>query len=326
LQGSHDGDLRSFTGARCYHRVAFADDHYWMKAALYIYRADHGQFNTVWGSCDLRPPLGYLLNRRPLLRGAEQRAITQVYVAAFLEATLHGKDEYVPLFHDHHCAAPWLPDTVYFSQFADSGFRMIADFEEATDPTQTSIPGGSQQGEYLRVWQRRPMVGRDGEPLGNHVVALGWERSQETEIPSYTITLPEIPPVMTYLDERMCLSFCLADTGEPNEDTQPIDLTIELAASDGNTARLPLSHVTLLQPALKVTFTKWPYWEHCRYRSPMEPVLQTFEIPLVDFLKANPRFDLGFLRQIRFRFDRTRAATILLDDVGVVARPDHARG
>jgi hypothetical protein len=50
--------------------------------------------------------------------------------------------------------------------------------------------------------------------------------------------------------------------------------------------------------------------------------LQTFEMPLSDFIEANPSFDPVRLRQIRFRFDRTRSAVILLDHVGFARFPD----
>jgi hypothetical protein len=40
-------------------------------------------------------------------------------------------------------------------------------------------------------------------------------------------------------------------------------------------------------------------------------------MPLSDFVAANPKFDPGLLRQIRFRFDRTSTAVIILDDVGL---------
>jgi hypothetical protein len=36
---------------------------------------------------------------------------------------------------------------------------------------------------------------------------------------------------------------------------------------------------------------------------------------------ANPAFDPARLQQIRFRFDRTRTAVILLDDVGFAPGP-----
>ncbi|MCU0918061.1 MAG: hypothetical protein MUC88_26390, partial [Planctomycetes bacterium] len=186
---------------------------------------------------------------------------------------------------------------------------------------------------------------------GDHAVVLGWNHGAPSEnaatgLPAYTITLPEVLPLGLLLDERMALSFSLADTGRrcprttgpddgeltadtrresrrgaggPQSPRPPIDLTVELVAADGNVARLPLSHVTGLQPALRVTFTKWPFWERTRYKSPLEPVLQTYTIPFADFARAAPGFDPGLLRQIRFRFDRTPTAVILLDDVGLVS-------
>jgi hypothetical protein len=168
--------------------------------------------------------------------------------------------------------------------------------------------------------------------------------------PSYTITLPDGIAGRWQIDGRTILSFCLADTSEtceppkdnesaktsePNAPTAqepntpdsgpgkpPIDLTIDLVASNGSVASLPLSHIHPLQPILKVTFTKWPYWERIRYKSSTEPVLQTYEIALSDFAAANTNFDPGILKQIRFRFDRTSTAVILLDDVGLAQNPN----
>ena len=54
-----------------------------------------------------------------------------------------------------------------------------------------------------------------------------------------------------------------------------------------------------------MTFTKWPYWERIRFKSATEPVLQTYEIPLSEFVDGQPDFDPALLQQIRFCFDRT---------------------
>lgn len=105
----------------------------------------------------------------------------------------------------------------------------------------------------------------------------------------------------------------------------PIDMTLELVASNGSTARLPLSHCCYLPRAIKVTFSKWPYWERNWYRDPVEPVLQTFEIPLADFAQACPQFDPARLREIRFVFDRTESAIILLDQIGITRIRDNAK-
>lgn len=352
LQGSHDSDVNFFAASRTYRRIAFTDSHYWMKAALYIYRANHGQFNSVWGKYDVGPPLKHLLARGALLRETQQRTIAKTYISAFLDATLRGKREYIPMFRDHGCAQQWLPDTVYLSRFEDSTFTPVSTFDESIDVTKTTVEGGSQQGAHLGVWRHQEMKGRGGWPFRDYAAVLGWNTGRKPRIasdtiPGYTITLPEEFSHLRQLGPGTLLSFCLADTGdkcEPpndavserppeaadnNEANQPagetpeeapnapIDFTVELAASDGSAAELLLSHVRPLQPVLKVTFTKWPYWERFRYQSPGEPVLQTYEIPLSDFASVNPAFNPTLLSQIRFRFDCTRSAVILLDQVGI---------
>jgi dienelactone hydrolase len=357
LQGSHDSDLDFFAGARTYRRVEFTDDEYWMKAALYIYRANHGQFNAVWGPYDMGPPLNRLLNLGRLLKPEEQRTIAKVYISAFLDATLRGRSEYIPMFRNHRCAAAWLPNTVCFNRFEESDFHVLADFDESIDVTKASVPGAYLRGEGLSVWRLQEMKGRGDWPFDDSAVVLGWNvppaGGPPEDAPFFSIVLPDTLPSEWQLDSDSVLSFCLADTDDqceplfpadpacvdrpdvddphgpphrddPNDtpDESGIDLTIELVASDGCVARLPLSHVAPLQPALHVTFTKWAYWEHSRNKSAVEPVLQTYEIPLSDFVQANPTFTPSRLREIRFRFDRMATRVLLLDNVGFASPPD----
>ncbi len=174
LQGSHDSDLDFFAGARTYRRVEFSDDDHWMKAALYIHRANHGQFNTVWGRYDMGPPLSRLLALGPLLAPEDQRTIAKIYISAFLDATLRGRADYIPMFRNHRRAAAWLPQTVYFSRFEESGFQILADFDESIDVTKGSASGVSLRGESLSVWRQQEMKGRGDWPLRDYAVALGW--------------------------------------------------------------------------------------------------------------------------------------------------------
>jgi len=324
-----------------------------MKAAVYIHRANHGQFNSVWGKYDVGPPLKHLLARGALLSEDEQRTIAKTYISAFLDATLRDKGEYIPVFRDHGCAQQWLPDTIYVSRFEDSHFKPVSAFDESIDVLKTTVEGGSQAGAHLGIWRHQELKGRGGWLFRDYAVVLGWNTGDgplgtSDTIPRYTITLPEDLPRRWQLGPRSLLSFCLADTGEccdppediaseqasrgtdnndvnqptsevPEEDPNaPIDFTVRLVTSDGSTAELPLSHVRPLQRAIKVTFSKWPYWERIRYQSPSEPVLQTYEILLSDFVRVNPTFNPALLKQIHFRFDRTRSAVIILDQVGCV--------
>jgi dienelactone hydrolase len=341
LQGSHDSDLFFFAGNRPYRRVKFTDGHYWTKAALYTYRANHGQFNTVWGSYDSGPPLDMFINRQPLLKGEEQRQIAKTYISAFLEATLGGRKEYIPMFRDYRVAAPWLPKTIYLNQFQDSNYRLVSDFAEGIDVTKTTVPGGIQTGENLTIWREQELKGRGDWGFRKKVVYLGWE-GKDTKDPadpektaSYSLRLPEEKVEGWQLDEKASLVFTIADSDEdphkPDKKVEKdkekrderkkgkkerVDFTLELVDSNNASAHIPLSQVFPLQPILKVKFTKWDYLETEFYQSATEPEFQTYGIPLSDFVKANAALDPRKLRMVRFRFDRTKSDVIILDEVG----------
>ena len=53
-----------------------------------------------------------------------------------------------------------------------------------------------------------------------------------------------------------------------------------------------------------------------RFANVYEIVLQTYAIPLADFSRAAPGFDPSRITRVRWRFDRSIAGTILLDNIG----------
>ena len=194
LQGSHDADVNFFAASRTFRRIAFNDGHYWMKAALYIYRANHGQFNTVWGKYDLGPPLKHVLARGALLSEVQQQAIARTYISAFLDATLRGGSEYIPMFRDHGCAATMaarhdLPQPL-------RGLQFHARSPPLTNPLtlhETTVTGGSQAGANLGIWRHQEMKGRGGWPFRDYAVVLGWNMGHKPQdasdaVPSYTIS------------------------------------------------------------------------------------------------------------------------------------------
>lgn len=89
IHGSHDADVSVFDGQRTYLRADVSDTGL-VKASLYVYRANHGQFNTVWGDNGVGPA-GWLLNKRSLLTGDEQRRVGLVFFTGFTEMTLQGR-------------------------------------------------------------------------------------------------------------------------------------------------------------------------------------------------------------------------------------------
>ena len=70
----------------------------YIKAGVYIHRANHGQFNSTWGRSDFGGTFSWLLNTAPLIAGEEQRETAKIFITAFAEAVLKNNNEYLPLF------------------------------------------------------------------------------------------------------------------------------------------------------------------------------------------------------------------------------------
>ena len=321
LHGAHDMDVFTFQGDGQYARVRFDDGGDWFKSAVYIYGANHGQFNTRWGRKDLFEPIMRVFNLEQLMPGEEQRQIARVAINAFLEETLRGETGYRPLFQDLRRGQAWLPDTIYLYQYQDAATQMVSTYEEDVDLTSATLPGGSLAGENLAIWREQPVQAK-WETLGDQAVYLGWDAGAAAATASYAIRVPEQALTLT---EQSVLVFSMADANEDptpetgdkdkeKEDTrEPIDLTVEVMDGAGEVARLPLSHFSPLQPQLEGRLGK------AGFMSPFpssEAVLQHFEFPLVDFAAANAAFDPAGLAQVRFLFDRTGAGVVVLDNVG----------
>jgi dienelactone hydrolase len=313
LHGSHDGDVPSFEGLRAFKRAKFTDGRNRFKAAVYVYRANHGQFNSRWTDDDVGPPFEPFGLSKSLLSGEEQRRVTQVFVGGFLEATLHGRREYRSMFRDARTAAAWLPRTTYFTQVEDATFKPVSDFAGGIDPTRGSLIGTVLTGEHLTVWRQRDVRARMDKPSRVKAVHLGWNRGASGETARYRITLPEAA-AREGIDARSRLVFMVADTNEAPGPREPTDFTIEIATSDGIVSRVPLSRLAPLPPMPRVRFTKWRLLDRAFYERETEPAFQTYELPLRLF--APPDWSPERLREIRLVFDRTRAGVIALHEIG----------
>lgn len=313
LQGSHDGDVSSFKGIQQYERVSFTGPQGKLfKAAVYIYRANHGQFNSLWGDQDRSGVLGGLLNKAALLDDEAQRQIAEVYISAFLEATLNDRSEYLPLFQDYHTAGDWLPATNYITQYQDSGVQLIADFEEDADLTTASFPEGKTLAVGLSIWKERALRFRNNNLKDNHVVRLSWGGTNGY----YAITMPVGSLQSLELAREDTLIFLVADEQEPVNLSETVDFSVILIDKDGRTASVQLSDVIEISPQLPTRFTKIDTWNDEIFENSSEVVMQSVRIPLDLFLKANPDLSLDHLIEIRFAFNKTRNRIISLDEIG----------
>ena len=357
FHGSHDGDVTSFHGLRLYNRLEFTDGGDYFKTAIYMYRANHGQWNTVWGNKDNGPRSARRLDLRGLIDGEAQREFGEIYISAFLEAALRDNPDYMPMFRDHRTIGGWLPETMYITQFESSSFRPLASFEEDIDLTTGTAPGVTLEGDSLGTWRENLLDLRSrnrpttSSSQDNNALWLGWNNrvagdADAVETPaSYAIALPDGLGPAWGLGAASHLDLQLgavagrpgprgsrgddADAGAPpaaeeaaedirddvrDEDDEPVDLSIVVTDANGASASVRLSAYGPIRRPLETVVRRRNDAES--FDNQWELVLQSFSLPLADFVEANPSFDPGRPREIRLLFDRAAAGTVVVDDIG----------
>jgi dienelactone hydrolase len=359
IQGGHDADVSSFAGARQWRRLRFTEEGDFFKASVWSYRSNHGQFNTVWGDDDWGWPFTLLLNRKPLLTGDEQRRLGGVVIGAFLEATLHDRNEYRALFRDLRTASDWLPEEYYVTRYQDPGYTFLADFEEDIDLTTGATEGTTIDGVGLAVWREEFQSYRKEGSKRNGVVVLGWrhdeggaEDEEPSSSPRYAITLADGSDADLNIESDTVFVFSVADTGdsppldegdgeeddgededdteddeseadeeaeEEDADPEPVDFTIEVTMADGSVASVVLSSIRRLVPPLPSRFSKLPT-EGWAWGRAWEPTLQTVEVPLSTFSEQILDFDPSSITGVALVFDQTPEGVVIVDDIGFAQR------
>jgi dienelactone hydrolase len=223
FHGSHDGDVSSFMGLRQYQRVRYTRPDSGFKTAVYVYRANHGQWNSVWGAHDSGPRSARILDLRGLLPATDQRRFAEVYISAFLDASLKGDARYLPLFRDHRAAADWLPKTMYFTRLQHASFRPLATFEDDIDVA-SGEPGVRIRGDSLAVWKESGLnlrTSSEGATMNNWALTVGWNNRIAGEDTTRTgpaavleLALSDSLAAALALTERHSLDFLLMPTAD----------------------------------------------------------------------------------------------------------------
>lgn len=316
IQGAYDSDVSTFDGDRQYDRISFIskpeDDEFYMKASLYVQQANHGQFNTSWGKHDIKLPLRLLMNTNALLPAAEQQLIAKTYVAGFLEATLHNRTDFIPMFKDWRVIADQLPATAYLSRYDDSEMLRLADYDEDDNRETATFRKGALWGEGLSEWEEEAKRSRSNGSRLNRAIKLSWEHGQGR----YVVEIPKL--VAARLGEASAFAFSLAREASSKEELAPLDLSLQLTMQDGTTFRRPLSEFKSIQPPLISHYLNIsllePFIRNGKLSPTAETVYQDFFIPLVRFHGTVP-LRVQELRKIEFVFDQTETGVIWLDDI-----------
>jgi hypothetical protein len=348
FHGSHDGDVTAFQGLRLYNRLKFTDGKDYFKTAIYVYRANHGQWNSSWGSHDSGPRSGRILDLRGLLDTEEQKEFARIYISSFLEYSLKKNEQFLPLFRDHRVAGEWLPKTMYITRFQDQSFKPLATFEEDIDVTTGTAVGVHLEGSGLEVWKEQimPLRSRNRATTSasqvNQSVRLGWNKGGSGDVSaspvSYSVSLPDTLGNSWDLTGEAHLQMALtmtrdevafkgenpddsiestANVKEENREGTPIDVTVEITDALGRSAGLILSDYGAIRPPLQMNILRRRDMEKQTYEQNYELVLQTFSIPLSDFIELNPKLDLRKLSTIRLVFDPAIQGSVIVDDIGI---------
>jgi len=317
LYGGHDQDLYWMAGLQQYQRVKFEGRSDAFKATAYIYRANHGQFNTVWGDADQGRVASVLLNRAPLLGGAEQRQAGKVFITAFLEATLNDRDEYRQVFQAPARARTWLPEDVYVTQYEDATFRGVNTNDRLGKLARIEAPEGTAVAEGFTAAARVALPLRNGEKQGNNALDLAWAAGSK---PIYTVNLPTGNLADWSVNREKWLALSL---GTEMGDATGLDVNVALVDGDGTTVVLPLWGFGVVPPATPVHLLKSQSVSQLlntgfsgARSSACERVLQSYRIPFAAFAQADTSFDPTQIRAIQFFFDGTHAGQVYLDEIG----------
>ena len=315
LAGGHDSDARAWSGIRQYGRTRL--DANGFKAALWSYRANHGQFNTVWGRSDFGPYGGAQLNLAPLLAATDQEDVARTAIGAFLEASLHDRAVYRGFFARPMVGRDWLPQDIYLVRSAEGTATDLATGapDRPIDGLHTEATGfESSDGTFVPLRALQPHQ-------GDRAVLARWTAAADGTDAIWG--LDGLATVDVDRSSATMLRFALAD-GSSLEDgpRAPLAISIEALDADGTVATVPLASLGALPPPLPVVLAKDDRLMAAsgidiHLTSPAEVVLQTYTVPLASFEAADPAFRAEDLTGFRLRIGRGTAGAVWIGDVAL---------
>ncbi|NER23560.1 MAG: hypothetical protein F6J96_23225 [Symploca sp. SIO1C2] len=340
IHGSLDGDVESFMGLSVYERAGFSRDQFHFKSSLYVHGANHGNFNTSWGQCDIAEFLCWSLDTDSLMDGEKQRQIAKVYLSAFVETVIWEEKSYLPIFANPVYGQKWLPNTFYLANYQDSTYQTIADYEEDLDVSTGSLPGVIITSDNLSKWSET-WVKLKYRILDTHVAQIAWDDRVTEKVARYVIQLPVNTLKLTN-ESKLVFSLAQSEAGslpsdwdesevkkqdiedktstekrqQSNHDDPPksLDWTIKLVDLNAQSVSLTLSHDQPLYPPVK---GRTRLAKFINQTALTETIKRHYHFALKDFVGQNPEFELSQLSRIEFIFNKNRRGAIVVDDIAV---------
>lgn len=304
LHGASDRDVTRFMGMSQYENVSFTGNGDYIKSALYIGGANHGQFNTLWGQYDCSGMEAPVINTESLISEEKQQTIACLFIKVFLDVTLRGDQSCRSLLTDWEDYSAQLPQTVYVQCHEDSAFRVIADFEEDSEPLTATMDGAQLYAGGVNWWTEELMDFSGRTSYDTHALRLRWN-----ETANLTLRVPKLDMTDASLTFDICdLDFNAVEEG----DYDLLDATITLMDSGGNIVTAQLSDHALVYPILSVKTDKLDFIFDT---SSGKAAFSTVSIPVEEFEPEKGEIDFSRITVIKIMFHED--GEVALDNIGI---------
>ena len=301
IHGSNDQDVSDDMGEKQYNNISFTDDGFYLKSSVYILGANHGQFNSQWGQYDYEGTENNYLNTYNFISSDEQKTIALAYIRTFLDTTLGIDNTYESLLEDNSAYLSYLPDTVYITNYEDSDFVSLVDFDGTSNISSFENIVTVNCNDTTN-WTFDRYDRGSGNEAENYVLSLGWD---EGTSPEAVITFDNIDITDGYV------SFAIADMREDTEELQEgVNYTVTLTDANGN--EVSIANPTFIYHSLAVQLYRQDViagtYEY-------KHQLQTVRIFASDFENQNT-FDFTAVTSITIAIDGTEEGSLIIDNIG----------
>lgn len=308
MHGTHDGDVQSFPGHKAYDRAhpvteGTAD----FKGLLWVYGADHSQWNTVWapsGDPSAITPTSHKISV------AAQQKLGKAFLAAFFLSSLNGWHEYNDLVAAEVTFSSLPGFVTWVTQYQDPARLFLNHYEEDDDEATGSPPTGvmnavegtfspyedipfDDHGAPHFLWQQT-----DG-------LVLGWDGGDERRL-VIKVTAAETDVLAGY--RRLGFR-----AGQTHDETSPPknpagvnkDFRVQLRFSGGQ------------GPSVRVSdYVRLPYPEEVGNTwAGTKTVMQTVRIPWQDLYGSTFNLATDRPREIVFLFEEQGTGLVVIDEI-----------
>jgi len=292
IHGSRDGDVSTFEGYNTFNRAHAVDlanptvSDGKLKALLWVYGANHNQFNSAWPS---ETPPATTLPR------ADQEQVARVHLGALAQALLLDHDDYADVLRDHAVAVTWDPvGTDFVSQYLDPRRLYVQHEQENLAAPEISPPvQGTVAADAVTATRVQKDLVNSGATVQYNTLRLVWN------VLGARLLLNVTPATLPAEHYRVLALRVGQSTQVSNPVDRDQDLTIEVS-SGARTASFPASSLhRLLYPDV--------------VNGAGKIVMQTLRLP-IERLRHHG-IDPADIRRIALVFDRRAKGTLYVGDV-----------